>query len=226
MSALLIAVLALTAPPPEGVEALAVTPPAATPPATAPAEKPQTVSRSGPELRDAVRAALPRWARPADAEADRAACEFLMLYQELQRDDQLSAAQREYFVTKVRSRLFRLSDQIAKRVAIEKRLAKAKDAEAADAPEGKSDSMSQASSPPDRQGDAGMFGGGAMQVPDHGEVLVDLIQRTIAPNTWDINGGPGSIYYWYPGRAIVVRQMGEVHGQITDLLEQMGRMGR
>ena len=226
MSALLIAVLALTAPPSEGTEVLAVTPPAATPPVAVPAEKPRTVSRSGSELRDAVRDALPRWARPTDAEADRAACEFLMLYQELNRDDQLSAAQREYFITKVRSRLLRLCEQIAKRVAIEKRLAKAKDAEAAGTPEGKSDSMSQGVVPPAPQEAAGMFGGGAMQVPVHGQVLVDLIQTTVAPNTWDINGGPGSIYYWYPGRAIVVRQMGEVHGQITDLLEQMGRMGR
>jgi len=222
MSGLLIAVLALTAPPSEGMEVLA-----APPPATAPAEKPQPVDRTGPELRDAVRAALPRWARATDAEADRAACEFLVLYRELEHDEQLSAAQREYFITKVRSRLLRLSQQIAKRVAIEKRLAKAKakDAPATATPDGKSDSMSQGT-PPEPQADAGAFGGGAMQVPDHGEVLVDLIQRTVAPNTWDVNGGPGSIYYWYPGRAIVVRQMGEVHDQITDLLEQMGRMGR
>jgi len=55
---------------------------------------------------------------------------------------------------------------------------------------------------------------------------MDLIQRTIAPSTWDINGGPGTIYYWSPGRALVIRQTSEVHGEVADVLDQLQRMSR
>ncbi|UCE88582.1 MAG: hypothetical protein JSW10_09600 [Pseudomonadota bacterium] len=61
---------------------------------------------------------------------------------------------------------------------------------------------------------------------DYGQELVELIYRTIAPTTWDVNGGPGSIYYWQPGRALIVRQMGTVHQQLGDALEQLRRAQR
>ncbi|MHC4181294.1 MAG: hypothetical protein ACYSWU_27675, partial [Planctomycetota bacterium] len=72
----------------------------------------------------------------------------------------------------------------------------------------------------------GPFGAAGQNSFDHGQELVDLIQQTIAPQTWDVNGGLGSIYYWRPGRALVIRQTGEVHDQVGGLLEQFGRMGR
>ena len=61
---------------------------------------------------------------------------------------------------------------------------------------------------------------------DDAEQLVELIHRTIAPSTWDVNGGHGTIYYWRPGLASVIRQTSEVHGDVSDLLEQLDRMGR
>ena len=70
----------------------------------------------------------------------------------------------------------------------------------------------------------GMPGGQGNQDWDYGQDLVDLIQKTIAPESWDINGGPGSIYYWKQQRAIVVRAGLEAHEQISDLIEQMNRM--
>jgi hypothetical protein len=75
----------------------------------------------------------------------------------------------------------------------------------------------------------GMGMGGNVLGPadqDNGEALVDLIQKTISPASWDINGGNGSIYYWRPGRALVIRQTGEIHGQIGDVLEQMNKLGQ
>ena len=69
-------------------------------------------------------------------------------------------------------------------------------------------------------------GGAAMRMPDHGEQLVELIQTVIRPETWDVNGGTGTIYYWYPGRALVIRQMDEVHEEIADVLGQLRRAGR
>jgi hypothetical protein len=76
-----------------------------------------------------------------------------------------------------------------------------------------------------------MMGGGPLGGPgqfsdDYGPELVELIQQTIAPQTWDVNGGLGSAYYWRPGRALVIRQTGNVHDQLGGLLEQLGRAGR
>ena len=69
----------------------------------------------------------------------------------------------------------------------------------------------------------GGLGGPAMT--DYGQDLIDLIQRTIAPDTWDVNGGPGSIVY-YPGlMALVVRATTEVHGETAFLLDALRKVG-
>ncbi|MBA61026.1 MAG: hypothetical protein CMJ76_01555 [Planctomycetaceae bacterium] len=54
-------------------------------------------------------------------------------------------------------------------------------------------------------------------MPDYGPHLVALIQRTIAPEFWDINGGPGVIVYYPPLRLLVVRATSQVHGRIRNL---------
>ena len=46
------------------------------------------------------------------------------------------------------------------------------------------------------QGAGGGAGGFQQQAQANGEALVDLIEKTIAPESWDINGGPGSIVYY------------------------------
>jgi hypothetical protein len=56
---------------------------------------------------------------------------------------------------------------------------------------------------------------------DYGQDLVELIEATIAPGSWDSQGGPGTIRYFSPLRVIVVRQTGEVHEQLGDLLPQL-----
>ncbi len=73
--------------------------------------------RSGRELLEAVREALPRLAAPDDSQAEEAARELLVLYNELERDAAMAGAQRDYYKAKVRSRLQALSDQISKRIA-------------------------------------------------------------------------------------------------------------
>lgn len=235
MSPVLIALLALAAPPLEGNEEAAPPLAAVSVQEAVSPEKAAPAPRKGAELRDAVRAALRRWAKPADAEADAAAREFLALYGELQSDDQLSRSQRQYFSQRVRIRLMQLSDQITLRVARQRRLAKARKAESGESPRAKADSMetSQGTAGGSRDGYLSPLaaaeaarGGGAMRMPDHGEQLVELIQTVIRPETWDVNGGTGSIYYWYPGRALVIRQMDEVHEEIADVLGQLRRAGR
>jgi hypothetical protein len=61
------------------------------------------------------------------------------------------------------------------------------------------------------------------QPPDNGQALVDLIQRTIAPASWDVNGGPGAIVYFRPSRALVVRQRSEVHEQLQGVVRALRR---
>lgn len=226
MSPLLVAALAFAVPPSEEAEKAAA-PPAQvavepSQPGAEPVKKAPPAPRTGPKLRDAVRAALRRWGRASEAESEAAAREFLILHRELRADNRLSRSQREYFLQRVRFRLIRLSDQISRQIAREKRLAKSRGETAGDQGE-------KLASPGDYvPGGASSpaFGGGAMQIPDHGQELVDLIQTVIRPETWDVNGGTGSIYYWYPGRALVIRQMDDVHGEVSDVLDQLRRAGR
>ena len=65
------------------------------------------------------------------------------------------------------------------------------------------------------------FGPQGPQPPDNGQALVDLIQRTIAPASWDVNGGPGAIVYFRPSRALVVRQRSEVHEQLQGVVRAL-----
>ena len=57
--------------------------------------------------------------------------------------------------------------------------------------------------------------------PDYGPLLVELIQRTISPNSWDVNGGPSTIRYWRPGMALVVRAPQDLHHEVAPLLLQL-----
>lgn len=67
------------------------------------------------------------------------------------------------------------------------------------------------------------FGGG--MVRDHGEELVELIERTISPEFWDTVGGPGSIFYYAPLRVLVVSATLEVHWKIGGAVGGLRRAG-
>ncbi|MBN2475911.1 MAG: hypothetical protein JXB62_14965 [Pirellulales bacterium] len=199
-------------------------------------DKPIVPLREGVELRDAARAALARWARPGNQEAELAAREFLLLYRELQADDELARSQRKPLRGTVRGRLVALSRQLQKRAAVERRLAKKQQPKSVEAAVKEHAALAQWGGFGGGFGQqgiggpgigGGMMGGGPGSAnDDYGEDLIELIQQTIAPRTWDVNGGPGSIYYWRPGRAMVVRQTAEVHEQISDVLQQMGKLGK
>ena len=70
----------------------------------------------------------------------------------------------------------------------------------------------------------GRAAGGGL-VPDNGLGLVDLIQKTIHPDFWDVQGGPGSIVYFSPLRCLVVRATDDVHGDVGGLLDGLRRAG-
>lgn len=72
------------------------------------------------------------------------------------------------------------------------------------------------SAPPPRGGD---------MVADNGRGLVELIQRTIRPEHWDVNGGPGTIVYFAPLRCLVVRASGEIHEGVGGLIDGLRAAG-
>ena len=74
---------------------------------------------------------------------------------------------------------------------------------------------------PGRSGGPGGMGGGAQADFDS---LIDLITTTIAPQSWDDVGGPGSIKAFPTNLSLVVSQTQDVHEQIADLLEQLRRL--
>lgn len=61
---------------------------------------------------------------------------------------------------------------------------------------------------------------------DHGEELVNLIESTINPDFWKINGGSGIIYYYRPSRIIVVGATSQIQDDLTDLLRGLRRLSR
>jgi len=67
----------------------------------------------------------------------------------------------------------------------------------------------------------GGLGGGAQADFDS---LIELITSTIAPQSWDEVGGPGSIAAFENNNSLVISQTQEVHEQIVDLLEQLRRL--
>ena len=56
--------------------------------------------------------------------------------------------------------------------------------------------------------------------------LIELITVTIAPDTWEDVGGPGTIAPFAKNRSLVIRQSEEVHEEIIELLEKIRRQQR
>jgi hypothetical protein len=59
------------------------------------------------------------------------------------------------------------------------------------------------------------------QSADFGLELVELIQATVSPATWDINGGPGAIVYYSPLRVLVVNAPSDVHEKVGGAVGQL-----
>jgi hypothetical protein len=124
--------------------------------------------------------------------------------------------------SRLRSRLDKVSDHIEREVSRANRDAEKVAHPALQAP----GSMVLAQQLPVPGGAAPGLGGqpggaGAAGIVDYGPDLVDVIQRTISPGTWDINGGNGAIVYFSPLRVLVVSAPGTVHDQIGDVLGQL-----
>jgi Flp pilus assembly secretin CpaC len=56
------------------------------------------------------------------------------------------------------------------------------------------------------------------------DLLISLITHCIAPETWDTNGGKGTIQFYPLGLALVVNQQQEIQEQIVELLQALRRL--
>ena len=79
----------------------------------------------------------------------------------------------------------------------------------------------------------GSMGGGTAATPSLGKTgggqadfqsLIELIQQTVAPTTWNTVGGPGAVMPFQTNLSLVVSQTQEVHEEIGDLLDQLRRL--
>jgi hypothetical protein len=69
---------------------------------------------------------------------------------------------------------------------------------------------------------AGAAGARTVATPtDFGPELVELIEATISPETWNINGGNSAIVYYSPLHVLVVSAPGEIHAQVGDAIGQL-----
>ena len=64
--------------------------------------------------------------------------------------------------------------------------------------------------------------GAALQSPDDLDTLIDVVQTSIAPDTWSTFGGNGSIVAL--GTNLIVRQTAEVHEEIQTLLKSLSQL--
>ena len=189
MSALWIAALALMAPPASGADNGIDSSRAEKPAAIA--AQALTAEPTPAQLRSEMSSRLRTAAEVARSDDAAAARRLLTLHDEIVADDRLPLDDRTRYLRIVRYRLTGLQKSIARSITDS---------------DGRSKASRGAASFVSAKG-----GRGGAAVRDSGQELVDLIQTTIAPDSWDVNGGPGSIVYYQPLRVIVVRQTDRVH---------------
>jgi hypothetical protein len=190
--------------------------------------------RKPAEMRQAVSDALrAESSTKVPADHDKALRQLMLVYLELEQDKSLTHDERLELHTEVRSRLESIEKSLRAKLASGDRTAKATVA-AATKSNGPANvdatAMNVAVLAQQVAGPGGALANpsianpgviGRLQSPDYGQDLVDLIHNVIAPRTWDVNGGPGSVVYFRNFRVLVVRAPAEVQTQVGDVLGQL-----
>lgn len=171
-------------------------------------------TESKPSLRDEIRVAmrdtLPSQGAIDDAEARR----LLALFEQLTVDDTLGEKERGRLLESLRRRLVTAAEQAHAR---------------AERAEQSENEVTTVAIPPDappilaqQQQQQPVAPPPAPSAPpgapqDSGDDLARLIVATIAPESWEQNGGNGSIYYYRQWQCLVVRQTDGVHQRLGRL---------
>jgi len=72
-------------------------------------------------------------------------------------------------------------------------------------------------------GPRGNLPGGANQADDFGPHLADVLQATVNPRIWCVNGGTSVVHYYRPLRVLVISAPQETHEQLQDVIGQLRR---
>jgi hypothetical protein len=135
----------------------------------------------------------------------------------------------------VRARLETIRDRLNRQIADAKRADKSRNAPATAAPPKEDRVLAQQVPAPNagnaRQGvGQGLVVNGIQRATglpaDMGPDLVELIEATISPATWNINGGPGAIVYYTPLHVLVVAAPQNVHEEIAGVIRQLNAAQR
>jgi hypothetical protein len=234
------------------IVALLAATPAASPEPSAAHEKSAAVQavapqRTAQQLRDAVHAAMRRQATTEGAEQQAAVRALAAVYREVTASTSLPQREQRELSTLVRSRLVRTSKALERQLAGARAAAENPPAQ----PTGRATGVQppanrtilaqargnlagqQPGAAGQRGGAAGGFGPGAQiagaaqswnaQTNTNAQELIDLIQNTIAPASWDVNGGLGTIMYFAPAQVLVIRQTSDIHGQVGQAIGGLRR---
>lgn len=180
------------------------------------------------DARNAVRDALRESSRNAGTDPKLSVPRLVDLHRQLEQSDQLPSAERKRLQGQLRTRLLQIEGMLVRQ------LSRADSKKPAASPANTPSAASQPTSlsGPRRTvlaqqlgnaqpGNGGAAGGMQNAPRDAGWDLVELIRATVAPETWDVNGGKGSMYYYSPLQVLVVRQTQEAHHQLGGVLGQL-----
>ncbi len=185
------------------------------------------------ELRATVRLAIRASHDDDQGFTEKVPC-LAQAYELVAADTQLSSSERERHRQMLRSRLIVMGDAIVdavkrERAQMRRELAKAR-RERREAAKLSGDKEPKPGSPasyplpsyplPAADDEDGAAGGPAEK---EGAALVELIRTTIAPQTWDVAGGEGTIVYYQPLKVLVIRQTSDVHWMIGGLRGALGK---
>jgi hypothetical protein len=186
-----------------------------------PADEQTPQERTPHELRQAVHAALRASAPTAQPDAGAAVPQLVELFDEVAAHPEMIAADRTRYQGLLKARLKSLAKQLTKDLPEDN-----EDKPAARLPDDKAAGIlaQQAGNRlapglnnfnPNANANAA---GNRDVTSANAEQLIDLIERTIAPTTWERAGGLGTIRYYRPLRVLVIRQTGDVHEQLGGLI--------
>ncbi len=166
---------------------------------------------------------------PSESERLATVCEMLPLYREIASDPRrLTSPTLERYRIQLRARLLQVQARLKRQLARDKNNPSRSASLAEATTDALIDQMSlvgaSAGGPAQLFSSRGAFGGAAVR-PDYGLALVELIQSTIEPDFWDVRGGPGTIVYYAPLHALVVRATSEVHHKIGGAVKVIRKVG-
>lgn len=168
--------------------------------ASTPVKPAATTEAQGPrtkeELRDAFHASMKRSAKRSKLKPHEFVPELTQLYSELDSTTKLSHHESSKMSGTLKTRLEETRDKL-KRQTLKLRAEIKKTAYRESLRTTKSPELS-----------------GPAQELARANELIELIQTTIEPDHWDVNGGKGSMRYFPNLKVLVVRASGEVHQQL------------